>query len=178
MKTVVLYKSATGFTKKYAEWIADELSADIYPASKVNLRNLLPYDCIVFGGRIHAEGIDGISLIKKNFDQLKGKRLIVFATGATPTNEVDLQELINKNLTIPQQNPVDFYYFRGGFNFKALPVLDKFMMSMYRRSIISKQKSGKPLTAQEAGMRTLFDTVSDFTSKENIRDLVQAARNV
>ncbi|GEA31640.1 flavodoxin [Clostridium beijerinckii] len=28
MKTVVIYKSKTGFTKKYAKWIAEELSAD------------------------------------------------------------------------------------------------------------------------------------------------------
>ncbi len=26
MKTIVVYKSKTGFTKKYAEWISEELS--------------------------------------------------------------------------------------------------------------------------------------------------------
>ena len=35
MKTVVIYKSRTGFTKKYAEWISEELSADIFDVSKV-----------------------------------------------------------------------------------------------------------------------------------------------
>ena len=30
MKTLIIYTSQTGFTKKYAQWIADEMSADIY----------------------------------------------------------------------------------------------------------------------------------------------------
>jgi len=35
MKTIVIYMSKTGFVKKYAEWIAAELSADIFEAAKV-----------------------------------------------------------------------------------------------------------------------------------------------
>ena len=30
MKTLVIYTSQTGFTKRYAEWISEELNADIY----------------------------------------------------------------------------------------------------------------------------------------------------
>ena len=30
MKTLVVYTSQTGFTKKYAGWIAEEMNADIY----------------------------------------------------------------------------------------------------------------------------------------------------
>ena len=29
MKIIVIYKSKTGFTKRYAEWIAEELKCDI-----------------------------------------------------------------------------------------------------------------------------------------------------
>ncbi len=29
MKTIVVYKSKYGYTKRYAEWIAEELSCDI-----------------------------------------------------------------------------------------------------------------------------------------------------
>lgn len=40
MKTVVIYKSKTGFTQKYAEWIAEDLSADLFEVSKVNSSTL------------------------------------------------------------------------------------------------------------------------------------------
>jgi flavodoxin len=31
MRVLVVYKSITGFTKKYAEWISKELNADCVP---------------------------------------------------------------------------------------------------------------------------------------------------
>ncbi len=30
MKTLVIYTSQTGFTKKYAQWLSDEMNADIF----------------------------------------------------------------------------------------------------------------------------------------------------
>ena len=35
MKTLVIYTSQTGFTKRYAEWISEELDADIYELKDV-----------------------------------------------------------------------------------------------------------------------------------------------
>jgi flavodoxin len=58
MKTLVVYKSKTGYTKKYAEWIAEELSADILEVSKVNINILASYDTVIFGGSLHAVGIN------------------------------------------------------------------------------------------------------------------------
>jgi hypothetical protein len=54
----------------------------------------MKYDTIVFGGSLHSVGINGIRLIKNNLDKLRGKNLIVFATGASP----DRAEILNKIL--------------------------------------------------------------------------------
>ena len=35
MKTLVIYTSQTGFTKRYAAWISEELNADIYDLKDV-----------------------------------------------------------------------------------------------------------------------------------------------
>jgi len=70
MKTIVIYKSKTGFTKKYAEWIANDLLADIFDVSKVNIDMLTTYDTIIYGGSLYAVGINGIKLIKQNFDKI------------------------------------------------------------------------------------------------------------
>ena len=40
MKTLIIYSSQTGFTKKYATWLSEELQADCIPlkdAKKINL---------------------------------------------------------------------------------------------------------------------------------------------
>ena len=39
MKTLVIYTSQTGFTKRYAEWISEELNADIYDLKDVKREN-------------------------------------------------------------------------------------------------------------------------------------------
>ncbi|MDD2402659.1 MAG: flavodoxin domain-containing protein, partial [Clostridia bacterium] len=49
MKTVVVYKSKSGFTKKYAEWIAKELSAEIFEASRITADMMMDYDTVVYG---------------------------------------------------------------------------------------------------------------------------------
>ena len=35
MKTLVVYTSQTGFTKKYAKWLSDEIEADMYDLKDV-----------------------------------------------------------------------------------------------------------------------------------------------
>jgi flavodoxin len=48
MKTIVIYRSLSGFSKKYAEWIAQETKADLFDAKEVHTDLLKKYDCIVF----------------------------------------------------------------------------------------------------------------------------------
>ena len=76
MKTLVVYRSVTGFTRQIAQWIASDLHADVAAADAVGPARLQDYDCVVFGGRLHAVGIAGLSLIKRNWAQLKNKRVI------------------------------------------------------------------------------------------------------
>lgn len=175
MKTMVIYKSATGFTKKYAQWIAEELSAELFAAREVTLQQMEGYACIIFGGRLYAVGIDGFNLIKKNYERLKGKRLLVFATGASPVSETVIADVRSKNLSVEQQGLIQFFYLRGGFDYAALPLFDKIRMALMKKSIMRKQRKGKALTPDEMGMLKLYDRVSDFTKKEYIQAIVQAA---
>lgn len=50
MKTLVIYSSKTGFVKKYAEWIAEELRADLFPADRAHKSIFRSYDTIIYGG--------------------------------------------------------------------------------------------------------------------------------
>jgi flavodoxin len=103
MKTVVIYKSKSGFVKKYAEWIAEDLSADIFEPSKATPEMLTDYDTVIYGGGLYAVGINGVKLIKQNLDKLKGKKVVVFASGASPSREEIISEVRNKNFTSEQQ---------------------------------------------------------------------------
>lgn len=148
MKCQVIYKSKTGFTKKYAQWIAKELSADIYNHRDMNNIIFKDYDIVVFGGSLYAVGIEGIKIIKKHFNLLKEKLIIVFAVGASPYREETVEEIKHNNFTEEQKEKIQFFYLRGGFNYHQLPLIDKFLMTLLRL----KLKRKKNLTVDEKGM--------------------------
>lgn len=168
MKTVVIYKSKTGFTKKYAQWIAEELSADIFELAKVSADIFTDYDTVIFGGGLYAVGINGLKQIISNFDRLKGKKIIVFATGASPSREEVINEVRNKNFTSEQQKQIKFFYLRGGFDYSKLKLIDRFLMTLFKR----KLKKTKKLTSDERGMLAAYDIPVDFTRKKNIDELI------
>jgi len=96
MKTVVVYKSISGFTKKYAEWIAEE------------------------------------------------------------------------------QKQIQFYYFRGGFDFNKLNLINKILMTLFKWKIQLKRHK----TPDEKGMLAAYSKPMDFTKKENIKGLVEYVRSL
>ena len=145
MKIVVIYKSKTGFTKKYAAWLAEELSADIFEFEKVTVGMLTGYDTVIYGGGLYAVSINGIKFILKNLDKLKGKKIIVFATGASPERKETTDEIRNKNFTLEQQKHIHFFYMRGGFDYSKLKTFDKILMTLLKWKI----KGKKELTEDE-----------------------------
>lgn len=171
MKTIVIYKSKTGFTKQYAEWISHKLSADIFQISKVNINMLSAYDTIIYGGSLYAVGIIGVKFITSNLDKLKDKKLIIFATGASPARTEIIAEIKNKNFTQDQQKHIHFFYFRGGFDYHKLNLFDKLLMSLLKMKI----KSKKELTPDDKGMLAIYDKPTDFSKEKYIDELVKYA---
>jgi len=170
MKRVVIYKSKSGFTKKYAKWIAQELSADIFETSKVNSEIVREYDSIIYGGGLYAVGINGVEFITQNFDKFKGKKVVVFATGASTCKEEVVSKVSNKNFTLEQQKQIRFFYLRGGFNFSKLKPIDKVLMTLMKWKMKIKDKN--KLTPDEIGMLAAYDNPEDYTTKENIHELI------
>lgn len=168
MKTVVIYKSKTGFAKKYAEWIAEELSADIFDGSKINANMLTAYDTVIYGGGLYAVGINGVKYITQNLNKLKDKKIVVFATGASPAREDAISEVRDKNFTSEEQKYIQFFYLRGGFDYSRLKPFDKVLMTLLKW----KLKRKKELTSDERGMLASYDKPVDFTRKKNIDKII------
>lgn len=168
MKTMVIYRSKSGFVKKYAEWIAQALTADLYEASNVTPKMLASYDTIIYGGGLYAVGIHGIKLIKDNLPRLQGKTVVVFASGASPARDDVINEVKNKNFTLEQQKQIRFFYMQGGFNFSKLKTVDKILMTLMKWMI----KSKKERTPDDQGLLAAYDQPIDFTREENINPLV------
>jgi len=174
MKTVVVYKSLSGFTKKYAEWIAEDLSADLSEAKKIDIDKLQKYDTIIYGGSLHAAGISGVKIIKNNLNELRDKNIIIFTTGASPPKESTISEIRDNNFSVEEQKQIRFYYFRGGFDFNKLNLINKILMTLFKW--ITQLKRDK--TPDEKGMLAAYSKPVDFTKKENIKELLEYVRSL
>ncbi len=172
MKTVVVYKSISGFTKKYAEWIAQELRADLSEIKKSDIEILHKYDNIIYGGSLHAAGISGINIIKNNLKKLRDKNIIIFTTGASPPKENTISEVRDNNFSVEEQKQIKFYYFRGGFDFSKLNFINKILMTLFKWKIQLKRDK----TSDEKGMLAAYSKPVDFTKKENIKELLEYVR--
>lgn len=175
MKSIVLYRSISGFTRKYAEWIAEGLGADLYDSRACDPESLGDYDLVVFGGSLHAVGINGIGIIKDNFRRLEGKRIIVFATGASPTRDNIPAEILNANFSTEQQSRIRFFYLRGGFDFGKLDVPNKILMTLMKAKLRMRPEARR--SPDERGMLAAYAKPLDFTKKESIRPLLEHARS-
>ncbi len=171
MKTIVVYKSKYGYTKRYAEWIAEELSCDI--KENAAFSDISGYDMIICGGGCYAGTINGSKLITKNLARLSGKKLILFAVGTSSGADKDIIPFWEKNLTVEQRQAVAHFYLRGGFDYSRLGSTDKLLMNMLK----SHLKKIKDPDEETRGLLAAYDTPVDFTDKKRLKELLEYARN-
>lgn len=167
-RVAVVYRSKSGYTEKYAKWIAKAVGADLLRGENVKVEELMDYDTIVYGGGLYAVGINGLKLITDNYDKLKDKKLIVFGLGASPVRPSIVEEVKNKNLTREQQETIEFFLLRGGFDKRKLTPVDSILMKIMRINL----KMKKHPTPDEKGMLNAYTHPADFTDEKLIEPIV------
>lgn len=174
MNCLVTYSSKYGNTKKYAEWIAEELSCDVKPAKEVSLSLLKGYDVIIHGGGLYAGGLSGIRTITKHFDALADKTLILFSCGLAdpedPENAAHIKEGLARVLTPDMQRCIHQFHLRGGIDYGKLSPVHKAMMAMLRQSMLAKGQEN--LSNEDKMLLETYGKQIDFTDKASIRPLI------
>lgn len=173
MKTVVIYKSEYGAAKKYAERIAKALDCEALPFKGVSPGGLDAYDAIVFGGGLYAGKINGLSLITKNFDKLKTKKLAVFSIGLWPAEDTEyVMSLVNGNFPQELRDKIKLFYFRGGMDFSKLSFIHRTMMRVMKTSL-DKKPDGERTAADNAIISIVNGKADDFFDAGAIEPLVE-----
>lgn len=170
---VVIYKTKYGSTKKYAQWIAEEIGSDIFPYSKIKSEDLQKYSVIVYGGNLHAAGISGLKLIKNNLQTLKGKKIVVFSVGAASINKKTINDVKNANFTPEELEWIKVFCLRGAFNYQKLNFIDKILMLLLKLKLKSIKEEDRD--EETKGMLAAYDNPADFTDKDNIKPILDTA---
>ena len=175
MNAIVLYKSKYGSTKAYAEWIAEELTCPVKESKGVKVDDLLAYDTIIYGGGLYAENIAGASLITKNIEKLKDKKLIIFTTGITPLDVREYYdgEVLDKNIKPEIRQYIKVYNFMGKMILDELTAPHRAAIKMLKKIMSGKENP----TDMEKLLIELCDADGDFTDRNAIKELVEYVKN-
>ncbi len=162
MNAIVLYQSKTGFTERYATWLAEALGCPCKPLKRAMKDGLKQYKTVIFGGWVMGGMIMGLNKLQ----QSGIKPAAVFAVGSTPPYE-EVQQ------TVREQNKLGetpFYYFEGGFSFEKLGFFKRMLLKALKKSISKKETKNR----QEEFMAQALGTSFDHSDKAQIKPLATA----
>lgn len=175
MDTIVIYKSKYGSTEKYAKWIAHELGCEAIENKGLKIDDLLKYDTIVYGGGLYAEVINGVSLITKNIETLKSKKIAVFSTGITPLDCCDYYDkmVIEKNFKNGLPENIKVFNFLGKMVLSELSLVHRTALKSLKKIMSSKENP----TDMEKLLIELCDADGDFSDFRFAKELIKYVKN-
>lgn len=175
METIVIYKSKYGSTKQYAERIAQELGCQCFDAKDIKAEDLTEYDNIVYGGGLYAEVINGLSLITKNIEKLKDKKIAVFSTGITPLDCSDYYDkmVIEKNFKNGLPENIKVFNFLGKMVLSELSLVHRTALKSLKKIMSNKENP----TDMEKLLIELCDADGDFSDFGFAKELIKYVKN-
>lgn len=172
---IVVYKSSTGFTKKYAELIAERMECALADYRSVSADMLSGYEVVIFGTRAHAGMMDGYQKAKKLFGKSGVSRLILFVTGATPNAAAETVEAFWKqNLSPDELAKIPHFYMQSGLCYEKMSLADRLMMKV--AAVMVRNKKNK--TAQDIEFEQAIRSSYDISSIEYIEPLVSYLKSL
>ena len=168
MKTIVIYNSQTGFTKKYAQWIAEKANADCIEYSKAKAMDLDGYDAIVFGGWAVAGSISKLKWFKKNISRWRDKKLVAFCVGASPIENPEIELTLPKNFTDEELEIIRWFYCPGGLDYEKMTATSRVMMKMFVKALDAK----KDKTKQDEEQIRMLSSSYDISDRKYIEPII------
>ena len=166
-KTIIIYRSKTGFSRRYAQWLAEDLRCQAADYRERKRLRLPEYGTIILAGGLYAGQMSGLGWLKKQLPGLAGKRIAALAVGCAPADTPDLPESMEKLFgPLPQ---VRGFYCQGGLDYEHMGAVDRAMMAALRASL-----RGKP---EMADMLAGISRSVDAADRSSLAPLVQWARN-
>ena len=169
MKTLVVYTSQTGFTKRYAQWIAERMEADLFDLKDVQKKAdsaFDEYEAIVYAGWCMAGSVVKVKWFLDKAKSWKGKHLAVVAVGGSPNDNPDVEVALEKILTDEQRTYIKAFYCQGGFNYEKMNLLSRLAM----KAFVSTLKKSKDEKQREMG--SIVDHSYDISDIKLIEPVV------
>ena len=174
MKTLVIYTSQTGFTKKYAGWLADRMRADLFDVKEVQKKASSffdAYEAIVYAGWFMAGKVVKANWFLDRAKDWKDKHLAVVAVGAGPVGDPHAETALKNLLTDEQRTYIKTFYCQGGINYEKMNLPSRLVMKAFANSL--KKSKDEKQREMGAAYDHSFDS-SDVKYIQPVVDYIQA----
>ena len=171
-KILVIYKSSYGATKKYAQWIAEDLGADIFDVTETKPQMLMDYDIVVYGGGLYAGQINGVKLVAEN----PVKKLVVFTVGLADPAITDYSGHLASNFKPERLGDLAVFHLRGAIELQSMGFSHKAMIAIVKQLVKSKKPSN--MSGEEKAIAELSGESVDFVDRDSILPIIEYVRSL
>lgn len=162
---LLLYASQTGFTQRYAEWIAQALGVPALPLAACRKAQVEGAALVIFGGSVRGSILTGQTKVERLCRRAGGKPVLWFATGLRPATPRTLDLVRRNNFS----RDVPLFYFRGGMAPEKLRPGDKTLLLCYRAMMRRRRER----VTEDEELLPLFQTACDYTDQRQIIPLLR-----
>ena len=173
-KGIILYQSKYGATKKYANWLAESTGFDCIETKTAKIADIQQYDVIILGGGVYASGIAGFGFLKKNIAQLSGKKIAVFAVGASPYDEKAVQQIRDMHFKDALCN-IPLFYCRGAWDEDSMKFGDRTLCRMLQKAVAKMDP--KDYEPWQKALMCAVGQKCDWTDKEHLNPILDFISN-
>ncbi len=177
MKTLIVYTSQTGFTRKYSRGVYEGLNKKlnselselltIKEAKRKKTSYFERFDAIIYGGWSMAGKVVKSKWFLKKAPKWNSKKLVMFCVGASPTDNPDLEGYLNNVLSVEEKKYIKLFYCPGGLNYNKMKFRHKILMKMFT-AMLKKDKD-----ASKREMGEIISHSYDISDKKYIEPIIE-----
>lgn len=167
MENLIVYKSETGFTKKYVDSLERRLpDSQVVEVKKFKAKMTKDVDFIFFGGPLRNSKILGLDKFLKHYEKFKDKNIFIFCTGIEPINDEKKDSVITANAL--NYYHVRLYLLPGGMDYSKM---SKVMQKMVKIGLeAAAKKQNLPLEQIQGRLTTPID-LTDISKLDRMLDV-------
>jgi len=158
----IIYKSNSGFTKKYAEILSEKTGIPFYEINE-GFKKVPSGSEIIYMGWLMAGKIAGYKKVAPKYS-IKA----VCAVGMAAFTEKYQEETKSQNSI----TNAELFYLQGGFDINKLHGLYKFMMKAMIKTMKPKILNKEVKTQEDLDILEMADKGKDCVSEENLKEVI------
>lgn len=165
MKTIVIYTSKRGSSKKYAEKFAHNNQYQLFEQNQLSSKELESVEKIYYFGSVYAGKVIGLAKLKEKVKE--NLKIIVVSVGLSSKNDHEKITEINKGITSIFPD-AEMFHMRGQLSFKELSLPEKLIIKMIGKET-KKVESKKMKDIEKAILQVLSDGSVNFLDLEEVK---------